>query len=137
LNWVLTQKNVLPHQLREIQLTGIVDEVFMTLGRLAEDKSIHLVSEIADDTMIMADRNALLAIVRNLVDNTIKFTPENGYITITSKPSDVGVDISIKDTGVGIDAEKSKTIFLLRKGKSIQGIAGEKGTRLGFPFDWI
>ena len=131
LNWALTQKNALPHQPEQIQLTKIVEEVFMTLGRLAEDKSIHLISEISDDTMIMADKNALLTIIRNLVDNAIKFTAENGQIIITSKPSDVGVDIFIKDTGVGIDAEKTKAIFLLQKGKSTEGTAGEKGTGLG------
>ena len=56
---------------------------------------------------------------------------KNGQIAITSKPSDVGVDISIKDTGVGMDAVKVKSIFLLQKDKSTQGTAGEKGTGLG------
>ena len=76
LNWALTQKNALPHQPEQIQLSKIIQEVFMTLGRLAEDKNIHLSSEITDDTMVTADKNALLTIIRNLVDNAIKFTPE-------------------------------------------------------------
>lgn len=131
LNWALTQKNTLPHHPEQIQLSPIIKEVFLTLGRLAEDKNIHLKSEISDETMVMADKNALLTIIRNLVDNAIKFTPENGNVIISSQPSNVGVDVFIKDTGIGMDAEKSKSIFLLQKGKSTKGTSGEKGTGLG------
>ncbi len=131
LNWALSQKNALPFRPEEIELEHVVDEIFLTLGRLASDKSLELISTIQPKTIIVVDRSSFVTIIRNIVDNAIKFTPENGTITISSCPSDFGLDILIQDTGVGIPQDKINHIFLLQKDKTTEGTSGEKGTGLG------
>ncbi|MGB1217410.1 MAG: sensor histidine kinase, partial [Saprospiraceae bacterium] len=51
--------------------------------------------------------------------------------TLSAKESNAGIDLYVKDTGVGISKDKTETIFLLQDGKSTQGTGGEKGTGLG------
>ncbi len=131
LNWALTQKNAMPYNFEEIELINIVNEIFLTLNRLADDKGLELRHEIDPDTKIFADRNTLLTIVRNLVDNGIKFTPNGGEILITAKPTGFGVDMEVRDNGIGIPPDKLNNIFLLQKDKTTDGTSGEKGTGLG------
>ncbi len=131
LNWALTQKNALPYQPEEIEMDEVIEEVFLTLGRLAEDKEIRLISEVKEGTLVLADRNSLLTIIRNLVDNAIKFTPNGGSIQVRTIPSGRGINVEIIDSGVGMSDEKMKTLFLLQKNKSTKGTSGEKGTGLG------
>ncbi len=131
LNWALTQKNALPYKLEKIELIQVVEEIYMTLNRLADDKGIELKHEIMPETKIFADRNSLLTIIRNLVDNGIKFTPKGGEIQITTKKTNFGIDIQISDNGVGIPSKKLNDIFSLQKNKTTEGTTGEKGTGLG------
>ncbi len=131
LNWALTQKNALPYNIEKIELLPNVEEIILTLNRLAEDKNLELNHDINDGVEILADRNSLLTILRNLVDNAIKFTPSGGKIFISAKHTEFGVDVEVSDTGVGIPAEKLDNIFELQKNKTTKGTIGEKGTGLG------
>ncbi len=102
------------------------------MGRLAEDKQIHLNSQVDDITCLIADRNSLLTIIRNLVDNAIKFSPIQGEIKICATPvSDSELEVHVIDNGVGIPQEKIEHIFALQKDKVTKGTSGEKGTGLG------
>ena len=76
------------------------------------------------------------SIIRNLLSNSIKFTPKNGKIQISCKAIKLdnnkdGIEISIKDNGVGISAEKLDKIFKIGECDSTAGTENEKGTGLG------
>ena len=78
-----------------------------------------------------ADLNMLKTVVRNLVSNAIKFTPENGEIHIKAEPAAGNkIIISIHDSGVGIEKERIPVLFDFTQNKSTYGTNGEKGTGL-------
>ncbi len=131
LKWALAQQNTLPHNPEEIEVSEVVEEVFLSLHTLAKDKKVKLVSEIKEETYVVADRSGLQTILRNLLDNAIKYSPENDQVVVSSIPTNEGMDIIVKDNGVGIPFNKLNTIFLLQKDKSTKGTAGEKGMGLG------
>ncbi len=131
LNWALAQQNTLPHKPEELNVNEVVQEVFLSLTTLAKEKKIRLTSKIRADIFVVADRSGLQTILRNLIDNAIKYSPSNDIVTVSSKPSDIGIDIEVRDNGAGIPSNKLNTIFLLQKDKSTKGTAGEKGMGLG------
>ena len=73
---------------------------------------LKIVNEVGEDIMVQADRNSLKIIIRNLIDNAIKFTTKNGSITIaTSIATESTSLIQIQDTGVGMSKEKNSRII--------------------------
>ncbi len=131
LKWALTQKDAISITPESLDVNQLIRETKIVLGRLAEAKEITIISEVAEGTKILADNNSMLTIIRNLLDNAIKYTSEGGIITLSTKESETGIDLFVKDNGVGMSQDKTKTIFLLQDGKSTQGTKGEKGTGLG------
>lgn len=66
--------------------------------------------------LVLSDRDRLIQVVTNLLNNATKFTPEEGNIALEARSDkkgtqDEGVIVSIKDTGIGIAAENHASIF--------------------------
>lgn len=131
LNWALTQKDAISYQPSVINVMEATEETIDLFQPIANEKNIQLITDIPEDLTLYADLNSFLVIVRNLVDNAIKFTPTNGTVQLISTIEKEGVIIKIKDTGIGIPANKINEIFKLQKDKSNPGTKGEKGTGLG------
>jgi two-component system phosphate regulon sensor histidine kinase PhoR len=78
----------------------------------AESKSVSIESRLlADPCIVMADSEGLGMIVRNLVDNAVKYTPAGGQVTVTTSLDESDVVIEVIDTGVGIPADDLHRIF--------------------------
>lgn len=131
LNWALTQKDAISYQPTNIQLDEAMEEVMDLFQTVAADKSIGLTSSIGEGQMLYADLNSFLIIIRNLVDNALKFTPKGGTVEVNSSIKNEGMVIKIKDSGIGIPPQELASIFTLKKNKSARGTVGEKGTGLG------
>ncbi len=131
LNWAMAQNNSMPSKKEKLELGGIVEEVILTLARLSDDKELHVRNEIEDGIWIYANRSSLLTIIRNIMDNAIKYTKREGVILLQSQTTDKGIEVKIRDSGVGISSDKLKDIFQLSREKSTDGTSGEKGTGLG------
>jgi signal transduction histidine kinase len=97
---------------------------------IAENKGIALSYSIDDSVEVIADADMLQLVVRNLVSNAIKFTPEGGNIKIKSFVNNGHCEIAIRDSGRGIPAEMQPDIFTL-KTSSTYGTNNEKGVGLG------
>ena len=93
-------------------------------------KHIDLALDLPADLRVRADESALRTIIRNLVSNAIKFTPENGQVQISAQTVAGQVFIQVKDTGVGMDAQLVDRLFHLDT-RSQKGTSGERGTGLG------
>ncbi len=130
LNWALLQQGVIPYHPKAINITDIGNDIFEMFRSNAEVKNISLRLEVEDGLKVHADEAALQTILRNLVSNAIKFTPEGGKVSIRTENKGDKVFITVNDTGTGISAEKMKQLFTLEK-TSEPGTAGEKGTGLG------
>jgi signal transduction histidine kinase len=97
----------------------------------AKEKNIQLFFEKSQEMVVYADQNMISAVLRNLLNNAIKFTPLGGSITIKLQDHGDFVSISVADTGIGMTMEKLQNLFDLEKYKSTPGTANEKGSGLG------
>lgn len=131
LNWALLQKEALTLNPASIPLAEVIEEIIELFKGAADNKNIHIQTDIPDNLEVLTDLHAFRTIIRNLIDNAIKYTPENGQVSIRASKIPTGVEIEVSDTGVGIAEDKLQNIFLLQNDKSTRGTAGEKGTGLG------
>jgi len=98
----------------------------------AESKKIHIINEINPDLTFEFDLEMINTVMRNLINNAIKYTDEGGQITISAKELDHTVEISVTDTGTGMDSDTTELLFItdLKRHRK-EGTNGEKGTGLG------
>ncbi|MEQ9299360.1 MAG: HAMP domain-containing sensor histidine kinase [Cyclobacteriaceae bacterium] len=131
LNWASSQTSALPYHPEALPAKQIIDEAINLFSDTADAKQIAISNKVDMDIMIYADRNGVSTIFRNLINNALKFTPENGSIQIAAEQDGDNVKIVTTDNGVGIDQSKISSLFQLSNDKSTQGTSGEKGTGLG------
>jgi signal transduction histidine kinase len=131
LAWAMQQQGSFPNVPEKLDLNEISNDLVKTLGNMAESKKITLTSTISESIHLWADKNSTMTILRNLVNNSLKFTPEGGSVTIAAKQIEGMAEISVSDTGVGIPKEKLDKLFKLQDKKSTYGTSGEKGLGLG------
>lgn len=98
----------------------------------AEVKGIKLIADVPT-IKVLADPNMILLVIRNLVANSIKFTPKGGSITIAAHTADGFAVVSVTDTGKGIDPAVKEGLFAVDTKTTTLGTDGEIGTGLGLP----
>jgi len=131
LNWALHQRNVLPHHPKNLPLYEVTLETVQLFQSTAANKDIQLLSSIVPETSIFADAKSLNTILRNVLDNAIKFTPPGGCVWLRAETRADQVVVIVRDEGPGLTEEQ---IAQLRSGKiqqSTPGTADEKGAGLG------
>jgi len=131
LEWSRSQSGNIEFNPHESNLSSIVEEIVKIFQIQAEKKVITIDTEIPEGTLVFADRNLLTTILRNLVNNAVKYTPKKGKVMISCVQTGEGPEISVKDTGVGMTKEQMGKLFSLVHGPSTPGTAEEKGTGLG------
>jgi len=131
LSWAKSQTESLQPLLMPVSLNEILDECLELYRPIAIDKNITIDYLEQKDLLIWADRNMVKTICRNLVNNAIKFTHKNGRIIVWHEPSDQFAQISIKDSGIGIDKVRLESLFEIGHEKTTPDTAGEKSTGLG------
>ncbi len=93
-------------------ILDVVTAVISLTSIAAKKKKINVTSRVPSKTgTILADDIKLKEILYNLVDNAIKFTPENGKVDIFASLEDEKLLVSVKDTGIGISPEDHERIF--------------------------
>jgi nitrogen-specific signal transduction histidine kinase len=131
LNWVRFQTTEITFNPDLLSLLDVIDDVLELKKLLAEYKGISLNYFSTEDLEVYADENMLKIIIRNLISNAIKFTNSGGAIRIDSFLRKDGIEISISDTGIGIEPEIIKNIFTNHSYSSTLGTQNEKGTGKG------
>jgi PAS domain S-box-containing protein len=132
LQWSRMQQGLIPFDPEVIQLLPVVDECMAIMLEPAKNKGIDLTSNIPVDLKVFADNNMLQAVIRNLVSNAVKFTPKGGKVNISAKSTGVKrVEISVKDSGIGMSQTMVDKLFRLDVKTNRQGTEGEPSTGLG------
>jgi signal transduction histidine kinase len=131
LDWSLSRTDGMKFNPMKINLNELLNANIKYFKSIVQDKKITIDSTIKNDIEIFADRNMLNTILRNLVSNAIKYTPQDGVITISACTSNNELIISIMDTGIGIEAEIIKKLFKIEESVSTKGLNNENGTGLG------
>ncbi len=130
--WSSLQQDSLSFYPVEIDLRKLVDKSIKLFSLLIEQKNIKLkIDNQIDETILYADKDMIGFVVRNLIHNSIKFTPKNGLIHISARGHKRLAEIHIEDTGIGMTAEMIENI--LKRGVSLtrEGTEKEKGSGIG------
>jgi len=113
-------------------LAPLIERAMIEMVPLVESKKIRLERDGFEGVpAIRMDSERILQVLRNLIGNAVKFTPEGGRITISARQADRGVEVSVADTGPGIPVEKLTTVFDKYQQAGPTGSYRMKGTGLG------
>jgi|SRR5665647_216630 len=123
-------------------MTTFCPEMFLLMSRISEStvlaidaadkKNISVSFDIPEDIKVFADIEMVSAIMRNLLTNAVKFTPRGGSIFVSAKSGpDNLVEISVKDTGIGMNQHMIDNLFRLDVNANRKGTDGEASTGLG------
>lgn len=111
LSWAQSQSNSIEFKPTNLSLKQNIEEVFGLLNAQASNKGISLQSNFAINCDVIADKNMLLTILRNLVSNAIKFSNQNSVVSIVVTPRNQFCEITVKDTGAGIPENEVEYLF--------------------------
>ena len=131
LTWCRSERGLLECRPQSFALCKTIQESTVVLGEQAQNKSIEIKLDIDVDMSIIADLFMFQTIVRNLTSNAIKFTKNGGNIEISALLIDHFIQISIKDTGIGMSEEIQNNLFRIDADTKRPGTAGELSTGLG------
>ena len=128
--WTTNQMGGVMANLGELHLQETLKTTIMIQGAIAGEKCIGLINKMDETAWVVADVDMLQLVIRNLLNNAIKFTAPGGEITINSELRGTDWHILVSDNGIGITDERKATIFSIRN-RSTYGTRNEKGTGLG------
>ncbi len=131
LSWGQTQMNGSVTRPAVISLDTLVEDNVNLLSEIAAAKSIKIVSRLAPNTVAWSDGDQIDIVLRNLISNALKFTPANGQVTVSAQQKTNHWEISVRDTGVGMDKETQEILFSKNANITTYGTNNEKGTGLG------
>jgi PAS domain S-box-containing protein len=131
LQWARSQTGKIQLNKEKLTLQVLVHEMFEFTGFQAAQKKINLESEIQSSDTAFGDKNMVQTVIRNLITNAIKFTPQHGKIIVRTEKKDDHIQLSISDTGVGINQEKIDKLFRIDTQVTSKGTENEKGSGLG------
>ena len=131
LHWVRSQTEGIKHTPEQFNVSEVIQHTLNLLRSSAAQKSIALSAKINTSLMVYADKNMISTIIRNLITNAIKFTPENGKIHVECKNLMTELEFTVADNGVGMTPEMLGKIFKIEEFRFSQGTGRETGTGLG------
>lgn len=139
LTWSQLQRGRIEYKPDLIELSDLAQATTSLLKKTARDKQIQLEQRIEEGLDIYADKSMIDTVIRNLTSNALKFTPTGGQVTLSARrngfsPGKEGtqwIEVSVKDTGVGISQEDINKLFKIAIHHTTQGTAQERGTGLG------
>lgn len=114
----------------DVDLGVLIASVLQPLEVAIAQKQIVVNLGKQEPTLISVNKEQMAIVMRNLLTNAIKFTPNQGSINIDCYHRDAYAIIDIADTGIGMDEEQLSNVFSHRM-KSTYGTDGEKGSGLG------
>jgi signal transduction histidine kinase/Tfp pilus assembly protein PilF len=114
-----------------LPIRHITEQNINLLRAQANNKAITIENTILDGMAAHGDKDQIGIVVRNLISNAIKFTPPNGRIHISAETTNQFMEVSVKDSGIGMSDAQLRKLFIYQSHFSERGTSGEKGTGLG------
>lgn len=106
------EAGVLSVEPRPHQVAALVGEAVRGVEPAAEERGIALRWEVPPELPpVAADRDRILQVLSNLLDNALKFTPEGGDVRVEAEAAEASVEIAVRDTGPGIPEEERDLVF--------------------------
>ncbi|MEP7376599.1 MAG: HAMP domain-containing sensor histidine kinase [Chitinophagaceae bacterium] len=130
LQWAKSQMQAHTVHPQQIRIRELIDEVLHVLYLQAEAKNIRIENKAVNGVSAWADRDMINLVLRNIVSNAIKFSPEGGQIYIGADERLSTAEVYVKDSGKGISSEEMQKIES-QEFYTTNGTVQEQGTGLG------
>ena len=131
MDWSLAQTGRMDFNPETFELTGLIKDNKMLLDIIADQKGITIKKNLPHELTVYADKPMINTVLRNLISNALKFTRQDGEITISAEKRSKEILISVIDNGIGIVPDRLEKLFRLAESSSTSGTNNEKGTGLG------
>lgn len=131
LHWSKMQTGVLKPDLQELDVVELLNEIKHISSSTAVAKGIEIKIEELPSARIVADKQMMSTILRNIIANAIKFSYTNGSVVLSAYDRQDEVLFSVMDSGVGIEKKNMELLFKADSSFSTPGTQNETGTGLG------
>lgn len=132
LTWSRSQQGKIIFNPKPLNVFNAINDTITITEPIAIAKDITLVNKITDKNLVLnADEDIIRTVVRNLITNAIKFTPENGIVEVGLYKLDNETIITVTDTGIGMSNEVTNNLFNAQSNITTKGTKNEAGTGLG------
>ncbi|MCX6277251.1 MAG: PAS domain S-box protein [Bacteroidetes bacterium] len=132
LEWALMQRGLMGFKPETFIISDNIGNNLELIFEAADNKKITISYDIPENLKVIADLHMFEGLMRNLIFNAVKFTPKNGKIKVAAKPQpNNAVEISISDTGIGMNKKITDNLFQLSEQINRKGTEGEPSTGLG------
>lgn len=130
LQWAKSQMQAESIHPQVLEVSRLINEILNFLRLQVENKRLQVENDVESQLYVYADRETIKLVLRNLVSNAIKFTPECGVIILGALESSTHVELFVRDNGTGIKADDLKKLQQDIH-YTTPGTANESGTGLG------
>lgn len=107
----LLEKPQADHRLTSLDLSEHVENVLEIVSSGAKEKNLTLKNNTQKQLHVFMDGDDLDCVLKNLLDNAIKYTPDDGTVSISAVPTNGGIRITVTDSGIGIEKEDLPKVF--------------------------
>jgi signal transduction histidine kinase len=129
LNWALLQSDEIYFHQEKVSLKRLLPQVVLNYQPLLDQKNISLEVEVPVDAKVLADTDSTKIVLRNILDNATKFTPEGGSIKISAIVEKEYCELNIKDSGSGMTEEQ--LALVMEQSAQVSKESGEEGSGTG------
>lgn len=130
LQWSRNRLGAVTVSLENVSVEKLTLETIEFMQEALKYKQLTIKQDVASDLFIQADASLTKTIIRNLLANAIKYSPESSHITVSAKQNGDNIELSVTDQGKGVSPEKIKLLFIDRM-QSTEGTSGETGFGIG------
>ncbi len=131
LNWARSHSGAFSVVKTNTDIINLVNYIIREQEFQSQQKDVYIFNEVPESLFIKTDAVLFSTIIRNLVQNSIKFSPQNKSITISIKQVADDICVSVRNFGAPIPEEQQKIILSKTMPISTIGTVGEKGSGLG------
>jgi signal transduction histidine kinase len=131
LMWAKNQQKEVNFNPELQNLTDLIENNIRVLKITADNKGVQIINNSNPAIMACFDKNMISTVIRNLLSNAVKFTPSSGKVYVNTLESNNTIEVTIKDTGIGINKEAMEKILNTENHYSTNGTNKERGSGLG------
>jgi signal transduction histidine kinase len=131
LTWSRSQTGRVNFNPSEFNISKLAMDCIRLFILPAEKKGVTLQLSATDNIIAYGDPEMINTVIRNLLDNAVKFSNAKSMVEMDVRREDGLVKVTVKDQGVGIPEANLKKLFNLASQSASRGTGGEKGTGLG------
>ncbi len=131
LKWSAASTGKMHYLPEDFDIVSLIHSEINFFSLSARKKNISIYSALPDEIIVNSDKLLLSSVIRNLIDNAIKFTNPGGNIEISASLKNREVKVEIADTGIGIPYDIQKKLFIIDGDTCRKGTNKEEGGGLG------